>query len=174
MHKALYCTCCQIPPHLYFYFHHRNQLLCSSVIDVIFPIFFCCNNFYCIFVCPHNLLLQHTFFSLCICVKPSIMLSMSSPLASSIFVYGIRFLLHSLQFYPTSHKVSLISIFPLPLHPYFLALGCSIACSFFILFPLCPILCTLIVIVLAVFFILFDTVTPAYVVVMQLPLNCFG
>ena len=96
------------------------------------------------------------------------------PLPSSIFVYGILFLLHSLQFYPTSHKVSLSSIFPLPLHPYFLALGCSIVCSFFILLPLCPILCTLIVIVLALFFILFDTVTPAYVAVMQLPLNCFG
>ena len=42
------------------------------------------------------------------------------PLPSSIFVYGIWLLLPSL-FYPTSHKVSLSSIFPLPLHPYFLA-----------------------------------------------------
>ena len=69
------------PPPLFFYFHHHNQLLCNSAIDVIFPILFCCNNFYCIYVCPHNLLLQHTFFSLCLCVGPSIMLSMSSPLA---------------------------------------------------------------------------------------------
>ena len=49
--------------------------------------------------------------------------------------------------------MSLSSIFPLPLHPYFLALSCSIICSFFIFLSLCPILCKLIVIVLVVFFI---------------------
>ena len=38
-----------------FYFHHHNQLLCNSAIDVIFPILYCCNHVYCIFVCPHNL-----------------------------------------------------------------------------------------------------------------------
>ncbi len=28
-----------------FYFHHHNQLLCNSAIDVIFPILFCCKFF---------------------------------------------------------------------------------------------------------------------------------
>ena len=43
------------PPTSIFYFHHHNQLLCNSAIAVIFPILFCCNHFYCIFVCPHSL-----------------------------------------------------------------------------------------------------------------------
>ncbi len=64
-----------------------------------------------------------------------------------VFVYGIWLLLHWL-FYPTSHRVSLSLLFPLALHPHFLAVVCSILiffCSFFILLPLCPIICKLIV-----------------------------
>ncbi len=71
------------------------------------PIVYCYSTLSCLFVFVSNPVLC------CPCLLP---------LPSSIFVYGIWFLLHSLLFYPTSHKASLSSIFPLPLHSYFLAL----------------------------------------------------
>jgi hypothetical protein len=126
----------------------------SSFVAIIFiallfvPIIYCCST---------------PCFLLIFVPNPALCCPCLLPLPSSIFVYGIWLLLHSLYFYPTSHKVSLSSIFPLPLHPYFLAHVCSIICSFSILLLLIPILCTLIVIVLAVLSIPFDTVTPVYV-----------
>ena len=148
MHKILRCTCSQIPPPpLFFYFRHHNQSLCNSAIDVIFqsscvaimliafPTIYCYSPLYFLFV----------FVSSPVLWSPCLL-----PLPSSIFVYGICLLLHSL-FYLTSHKVSLSSIFPLTFCPYFVAVGCSIIC-FFVLLPLRLILCKLIM--LAVFIIL--------------------
>ena len=117
MHKALRCTLLSDPPLTsIFYYHHPIHVLCNSAIDVIFPILFCCNHLYCIFVCPRNVLLQPTFFSLCLCAKLSnIMLSMSSLLAILAYLcmeFDCPF--HSL-FYPTSHKMSLSSVFQLAL-----------------------------------------------------------
>ncbi len=103
-----------------------------------FPILACCNHVYCIFICPHRFLLQHTFFLFVFVSNPVLCCPCLLPLPSSIFVYGVWLLFHSLYFYPTSHKVSLSSFFPLPLHPNFLALGCSIIYSFFILPPPIP------------------------------------
>ncbi len=126
------------------------------------------------FVCPHNLLLQHTLFSLCLYVEPSIMLSISSPLA--IQHICIWYLIALAQFIVQSNLPQSVSLLN-----FSFAFASLLSCTwlqhhlfFFILLPICPVLCTLIAIVLAVFFIHFDTVTPAYVAMMQLPLNCFG
>jgi hypothetical protein len=66
---------------------------------------FCCNHFYCIFVCPHNLLFQPTFFSLCLCAKPSIIFFSPCHLANLYMVIDCSCIVYSIQ-PPT--KVSLL------------------------------------------------------------------
>ncbi len=164
---------CQLPPHPIFISTiiircyatlPLMSLFQSSFVAIIFIAFLFALIIYC----------YSPLFSFFLCVEPSIMLSVSFLLA--IQHISTWYLIALAQFIVLSnlpYSVSLI-ISSLAFHPYFLPLGCSIICSLFILLPLCPILCTWIVIVFAVFFILFARVTPAYVVVTQLPLNCFG
>ena len=90
MHKALCCTCCQIPPYLYFYFSHLNELLCNSAIDAIFPILFCCNHRYCIFLfVPTIYCCRPTSFLFVFVSSPVLCYPCLLPLPSSICVYGI-------------------------------------------------------------------------------------
>ena len=122
----------------------------SSFVAIIVTAFWFVSIIYC----------YSTFFSLCICVKPSIMLSMSSPLA--IQHICIWCLIALSQFTVLSNLPQSVSLLI-----FSFAFASLLSCTwlwhhlyFFILLPLYPILCTLIVIVLALFFILFDTVTP--------------
>jgi hypothetical protein len=116
------------------------------------------------FVCPHNVLFKPISFSLRLCIGPSNMLCMSPHL-----VFDCSCIIYSIQ----RHTKCLSSIFLFPVLPYVLAVGCSILiCSIFILLPLHPFLCKLIV--LTVFFILFDTITSAHVAVKYSALNCIG
>jgi hypothetical protein len=112
-----------------FYFRHHYQLLCNSAIDVIFPILACCNHVYWILFVPIIYCYSTPFFSLSLCRTQYYVVLVFSPwhLAYLYMVFDCSFIVYSSIQPPT--KCLSPHFFSLPLHPYFLALGCSIICS---------------------------------------------